>query len=108
MRKKFIAFVSAIYAFTLVTPIISFASEIETTGGEMLMASYREVSTIMENDEATMEQQYENNLIYSELTEVYDNNEAGISFDFAGGYINEDDNLVIPNQRPKDKHFEKI
>ena len=37
MRKKFIAFVSAIYAFTLVTPIISFASEIETTGGEMLM-----------------------------------------------------------------------
>lgn len=96
MRKKFISFVSAIYAFTLVTPMISFATELEETGGERLMDTYnKEAYAITEYDEDAIEQQLENNIIYSELTEAYIDNEESIKFDFAGGYINEDDNLVI-------------
>ena len=96
MRKKFISFVSAIYAFTLVTPMISFATELEETGGERLMDTYnKEAYAITEYDEDAIEQQLENNIIYSELTEAYVDNEESIKFDFAGGYINEDDNLVI-------------
>ena len=47
------------------------------------------------NNIEEMEQQCENNLIYTEITEAYTDSDETISFDYAGGYINENNELVI-------------
>lgn len=78
--------------FTLVTPTLAFASENAETGGDKLMAKFEEQTIEIDNEE--LEQQVENNLIYSEISEVCSENSA-ISFDYAGGYINENNELVI-------------
>lgn len=48
-----------------------------------------------ETDAEEIKQQFESNSIYTELTSAYADADETISFEYAGGYINEDNNLVV-------------
>lgn len=95
MKKTTTIILSLVYAFTLATPMVSAAAENSSKGGDLLMAAYETSNEIIENDNEEIEQQCENNLIYTEITEAYSDSTETISFDYAGGYINENNELVI-------------
>lgn len=81
-----------IYALTLVAPMAASAENTES-GGDLLKAAYSATEN-PELDAEEIEQQLESNSVYTELTEAYTEEET-LSFDYAGGYINEDNNLVV-------------
>ena len=95
MKKTTTIILSLVYAFTLATPMVSAAAENSSKGGDLLMAAYATSNEIIENNNEEIEQQCENNLIYTEITEAYSDSTETISFDYAGGYINENNELVI-------------
>jgi len=95
MKKSTTIILSIMYALTLTNPMLSFAAESTESGGELLMEAYAssvEISKINENE---VEQQAQNNLIYTEITDAYNDANENISFNYAGGYVNEDGELVI-------------
>ena len=95
MKKSTAIILSIVYALTLTNPMVSSAAESTESGGELLMKAYASSIEISEIDENEVEQQAENNLIYSEIVEAYNDEDEDISFDYAGGYVNEDGELVI-------------
>ena len=95
MKKTASFILSLMYALTLATPTISSAAEFTESGGDLLMKAYAASVEISEIDEDEVKQQTENNLIYSEITEAYNDEDETISFDYAGGYVNENGELVI-------------
>ncbi|MCR5601188.1 MAG: S1 family peptidase [Ruminococcus sp.] len=92
MKKSITTIASMIYALTLVAPMAASAENTES-GGDLLKAAY--TASAPEFDAEEMEQQLESNSVYTELTEAYADDEDSLSFEYAGGYINEDNNLVV-------------
>ena len=93
MKKSISTIASMVYALTMVAPMMASAETAET-GGDLLMAAYS-AAEAPELDAEAMEQQLESNSIYTELSTALSDDEETLSFDYAGGYINEDNNLVV-------------